>query len=83
MWLLIVVAAHVRSRDYVAYSADLEQIWVEIPSERGLPLQTMLADLSDALLFFLCIGAVLPCDSIQRYTMTSSTSDDRSAEQEY
>jgi hypothetical protein len=62
MWLLIVVAAHVRSRDNVAYSADLEQIWVEIPSERELPLQKMLADLSDALLCFLCIAAVLPCD---------------------
>lgn len=73
MWVLIVVAAHVRSRDFVACSADLEQMWVAILSERRLLAQTMLADLSDALLCLLHIGAVLPYDSMQRYTMTSST----------
>lgn len=68
-WSLIIVAAHVRSRDNVAYSADLEQMWVEIPSERGLPLQVMLADLSDALFCLLCIWRfchATQCNAVQR-----------------
>jgi len=73
MWLLIVVAAHVRSRDGVAYSADLEQMWVAIPSERRLLAQTMLVDLSDALLCLTVHRSRFPNDSMQRYTMTSST----------
>jgi hypothetical protein len=70
IWVLIVVAAHVRSRDDVAYFADLEQMWVEIPSENAAA--TMLDDLSHASFCLLCIGAILPRDSMQRYTMTSS-----------
>ena len=67
--LLIVVAAHVQLRENVAYSADLEQMWVEIPSERGLPLRVMLADLSDALFCLLCIGTfchATQCNATQR-----------------
>jgi hypothetical protein len=72
MWMLIVVAAHVRSRDEVAYPADLEQMWVEISSVRGLLLQTMLVDLLHASFCPLYVVAVFPGDSMQRSTRNSS-----------